>query len=75
MPTTFGTVTGGGPVDTTRLTALPGATAVPGAGFWLITEPAGTLGLAEDPMVPTVRFALVMTVVAAAWVRPTTEGT
>ena len=31
--TTFGTATSGGPVDTTRLTALPDATCVPATGF------------------------------------------
>jgi len=31
--TTFGTLTGAGPVDTTRFTALPEATDVPAAGL------------------------------------------
>jgi len=32
-PTTFGTLTGTGPVETMRFTALPDATDVPGAGL------------------------------------------
>src|SRR4249919_2483486 len=57
--TTFGTATGAGaaPVDTTRLTALPGAANVPPAGVWLITEPEGTVGLEAVVTVPTVRLA------------------
>ena len=44
--TTFGTVTltGAGPSETTSATAVPGATFVPAAGFWLITDPAGDGG-------------------------------
>ncbi|MCK7577008.1 MAG: hypothetical protein MZV65_14985 [Chromatiales bacterium] len=43
---TLGTVTGWFPADTTRLTALPGATWTPPAGFWLMTLPAGMVALA-----------------------------
>src|SRR6185436_13004269 len=56
--TTFGTATDDGPDDTTRATALPGATSVPAAGFSLMTEPAGTVVLAAVLTVPTVRPAL-----------------
>ena len=42
-PTTFGTDTDAGPVDTTRFTAVPGATEVPDVGFCDITDPAGTV--------------------------------
>src|SRR6185436_11908680 len=73
--TTFGTATDDGPDDTTRATALPGATSVPAAGFSLMTEPAGTVVLAALLTVPTVRPALPSAVVAAAWVRFTTFGT
>src|SRR5450631_2140048 len=43
-PTTLGTRTGAGPVDTTRSTALPLATDTPANGFCEITLPSGTLG-------------------------------
>lgn len=55
-PTTLGTVTGG-PRDTTRSTAEPGATDVPAAGFWLMTLPAGTEVLVCRVIDPTVRLA------------------
>jgi hypothetical protein len=42
-PTTFGTVTGAGPLDTTKLTAEPAATLAPPTGVWLITVPEGTV--------------------------------
>src|SRR5215467_5236001 len=74
-PTTFGTATCGGPDETTRFTALPTTTCVPDVGFWLITDPDGTVVLDCVVTVPTTRFALVIAVVAAAWVRPTTFGT
>jgi hypothetical protein len=45
MPTTLGTVTGGGPDDTTRFTDAPEVTLVPAAGFWLMTLPEGTVEL------------------------------
>ena len=44
-PTTFGTVTGGLPLETTRFIAVPTSTVRPSAGFWLITTPAGTVVL------------------------------
>jgi hypothetical protein len=74
-PTTEGTMTCTGPVETTRLTALPGATCVPPTGFWLMTDPAGTVELAAVETLPTVSPMFVNVVVAAACVAPTTEGT
>src|SRR6185369_3994100 len=74
-PTTFGTETLGGPLDTTRLTAEPAFTCVPAAGFSLITLPAGTVALDALVTTPSTSPALVMAVVAAACVKPTTFGT
>src|SRR5919204_602802 len=74
-PTTFGTATCGGPDETTSDTALPTATWVAATGDWLITNPAGTVVLEDVVTVPTTRPALVIAVVAAVWVRPTTFGT
>ena len=73
-PTTFGVVTCGTPDETTSDTALPVATCVPAAGSWLITVPAGTVVLGALVIAPTVRPAVVITVIAAGWVRPTTFG-
>ncbi len=67
-PTTFGTVTSGGPLLTTRFTAEPATTFVPAAGVWLITVPAGTVGLDCVVTVPSARPAVVIAVVAAACV-------
>src|SRR5438105_229550 len=44
-PTTFGTATGGRPLDTTKFIAVPTSTVSPSAGFWLMTMPAGTVVL------------------------------
>src|SRR5437868_15370458 len=74
-PTTFGTVTCGGPDETTSATALPVATDAPLTGDWLITDPAGTVVLDDCVTVPTTRFAPVIADVAAACVRRTTFGT
>ena len=74
-PTTFGTVTIDGPDDTVNATDEPGATAVPAAGVELMIEPAWTVALGAVKTVPTTRPALVIAVVAAAWVMPTTFGT
>jgi hypothetical protein len=74
-PTTFGTATVGGPVDTTRFTADPSVTEVPAAGFSLITSPEGTVLLEAVVTVPTTSPAPVIAVVAAACVSPTTFGT
>src|SRR6186997_529362 len=73
-PTTFGVATCGSPDETTSATALPVVTCVPPTGVWLITEPAGTVVLDAVVTVPTVSPALVIAVVAAACVRPTTFG-
>src|SRR5437016_12711840 len=76
-PTTFGTATGvggGAPLETTRLTAEPFATLVPAAGLSLITLPEATVVLDCLVTVPAVRPALVMALVAAACVWPTTFG-
>src|SRR5205814_9625873 len=77
-PTTFGTGTGAGggaPLETTRLTAKPLATLVPAAGLSLITLPGATVVLDCIVTVPRVRPALVMALVAAACIWPTTFGT
>src|SRR5262245_55938554 len=74
-PTTFGTATCGGPLDTVRLTALPCATCVPAVGDCEMTDPAGTVVLDAVVTVPSVRFAPAIADVAAAVVRPTTFGT
>src|SRR5204862_6274804 len=77
-PTTFGTATGvggGAPLETTRLTAAPLATLVPAAGLSVITLPEATVVLDCCVTVPAVRPALVMALVAAACVWPTTFGT
>src|SRR5262245_2132205 len=74
-PTTFGTAICGRPDDTTIFTAVPGPTCAAAVGFWLITDPDGTVVLDCCVTVPTTRPAFVMAVVAAAWVSPTTFGT
>src|SRR4029079_1475539 len=74
-PTTFGTATCGGPDEMTSATALPTFTCVAAIGFWLITDPDGTVVLDDVVMVPTVRPAVVIAELAAACVRPTTFGT
>ncbi len=75
MPTTSGTATGSGPLETTMSTADPGATSAAAAGFWLMTCPAGTVPLKASVAVPTARPAPVSAASAAACVRPTTSGT
>src|SRR4051812_30702863 len=74
-PTTFGTVTCGCPDDTTSATALPVATWTPADGVWLITDPAGMIVFDTVVTAPSVRPVLVIAVLAAACVRPTTLGT
>ena len=74
-PTTFGTATCGGPDETTSATALPTFTCVAAVGFWLITDPDGTVLLEAVVTVPTVRPAVVIAEDAAVCVRPTTFGT
>src|SRR4029079_4365466 len=75
--TTFGTVTvtGAGPSETTSATAVPGATLVPAAGFWLMTDPAALVALFALVTAPLVKPAAVMAPCAAAWVWLTTFGT
>jgi hypothetical protein len=74
-PTTFGTATLAGPVETTRFTAEPTFTLVPAVGLSLITLPFATVLLAALVTVPTTKPAPVMAVEAAACVSPTTFGT
>ncbi len=57
---------GAGPSETTRSTAVPGATKAPPTGSWLITSPAGTVPLFAVVTVPTVRPAPTIAVSAAA---------
>jgi hypothetical protein len=70
--TTFGTAT---PDEMTKLTDDPPLAAVPAAGFWLITLPISTVLLDALVVVPTISPAVVIAVVAAACVCPTTFGT
>jgi hypothetical protein len=63
--TTLGTATGGGPVEMTRLTAVPGETSVPATGFCAITAPDGTDALDPLVIVPVVNPALLSAIDAA----------
>src|SRR3954453_367804 len=63
--TTFGTATCGGPLDTTRSTALPTTTDVPPTGDWLITDPVGTVALEAVVIAPTTSPTAVIAPVAA----------
>src|SRR6185436_10177739 len=63
------------PLEMTMLTALPTAACVVATGVWLITDPAGTVGLDALLTVPTTRPAFVMAVLAADCVRLRTLGT
>jgi hypothetical protein len=74
-PVTFGTETGAGPLDTTRFTAVPGATDCPAAGFWLMTLPDATVELDCCVTLPTTSDAPVIALAAAACVSPVTFGT
>src|ERR1043166_4885793 len=65
-PTTFGTVVCGRPDDTTSVTLLLMRTSVPAVGFWLITDPLGTVRLVAVVIAPTVNVAAVIAVVASA---------
>jgi hypothetical protein len=64
-PTTLGTETVGGPVETTMLTEEPGLTEAPAAGDSLMTKPAATVLLEDALIVPTVKPAPVIEAVAA----------
>jgi hypothetical protein len=74
-PTTFGTSTFAAPLDTTKLTAEPDATLVPGAGLSEITIPEAIVALDCVVTVLTARPAPVIALIAAACVAPTTFGT
>jgi hypothetical protein len=73
-PTTLGVATCGSPDETTSATALPLSTWVPPLGDWLMTEPDATVVLVAVVTAPSVRPALVIALVAAASVNPTTLG-
>jgi hypothetical protein len=75
IPTTAGTITGCGPLDTIKLTGVPGATIVPAAGTWLITLPNGTLELYARVTVPTVSPMARIAACASPRLWPTTLGT
>ena len=67
-PTTFGTATWAGPVDTTIFTAEPSKTRVPEVGLCDMTDPDGTVEDDAVVTVPTTSPAPVMAVVAAVCV-------
>src|SRR5262245_26084726 len=72
-PTTFGTVTGGGPLETTRFTNVPGLTCAAAAGSWAMTIPAGTVVLVWKVIVPSTSPAstIWLTAVPAVFASPT----
>src|SRR3954469_25960012 len=72
---TSGTATCGKPEEITRATALPTTTSAPAAGFWLITEPDGTVMLDALLIAPTVRPMLVSALDAFACGWFVTSGT
>src|SRR5215217_4242462 len=72
---TSGTATCGRPDEITSATALPTTTSAPAAGFWLITEPAGTVMLDAVLIAPTVRPMLVSALDAFACGWLVTSGT
>ena len=74
LPSTEGTAMAE-PEETTSATALPAATCVPPVGFWLMTDPDGTVALGDVVTLPSVRPAFVKSVVAADCVSLTTDGT
>src|SRR5205085_6121382 len=51
LPTTSGTMTAVGPLDTVITMAEPRATVVPPLGSWLMIVPAGTVGLVSEETV------------------------
>src|SRR3954471_9588515 len=73
-PTTAGALTCGRPVDNVSAIALPTTTSAPAAGDWLMTLPDGTVMLDVVVIVPTTSCTVVIALVAAAWVNPTTSG-
>src|SRR5262249_20398974 len=80
-PTTFGTVTGGGPLETTSATDVPTSTVVPAAMPWLITVFGGTVVLAWNVIGAPTRPASLRALSATPCVpmspsgRPVTSGT
>src|SRR3954468_13473211 len=72
---TSGTATCGRPEEITSATALPITTSAPAAGFWLITEPAGTVMLEVVLIAPTVRPTPVSALDAFACAWFVTSGT
>ena len=74
-PTTLGTETWAGPVETTMFTEEPAFTLVAAVGVSLMTSPSATVLLEAVVTVPSTKPAPVMAVVAAACVSPTTFGT
>src|SRR3954468_3256418 len=72
---TSGTATCGNPEEITSATALPANTSAPAAGFWLITEPDGTVMLDDLLIAPTVRPMLVSALDAFACGWFVTSGT
>src|SRR5204863_228774 len=73
--TTFGTATCGRPDETTRATAVLITTSAAAAGFWLMTDPSGTVRLDAVVTAPVVRLTAVSALLAAACVSVTTFGT
>src|SRR4051794_23075370 len=75
LSVTSGTATCGKPEEITSATALPTIASAPAAGFWLITEPDGTVMLEVVLIAPTVRPMLVsaLDAVACGWL--VTSGT
>src|SRR3954471_4658283 len=69
LSATSGTATCGRAQEITSATALPTIASAPAAGFWLITEPDGTVMLEVVLIAPTVRPMLVsaLDAVACAW--------
>src|SRR3954469_22956626 len=70
-----GTATCGSPVETGNAIALATTTSAPAAGFWLITDPAGTVMLDALLIAPTVRPMLVSALEAFACGWLVTSGT
>jgi hypothetical protein len=74
-PTTSGTVTGSGPVDTYRSTGLPFSSGVPARGSWSDTEPDGMSGWSTFRISPVVKPSAASSRSARSRVIPITSGT
>ena len=80
-PTTFGTATAGGPLETTRATDDPTSTVVAAAGLWLMTMPEATVVLLANVIGAPTRPASLSAFSASPCVpmepngAPTTSGT